>query len=236
MSDSISIPTIIQADLNRQRVLRANEIQLYVLRISEQLDDEAELSALLSPDEVARAERFLNPQHGRNYRCMRGLLRKLLAAYLDMTPQAIHFEYAEHGKPSLSHQTELQFNMSHSRDMAAYAFCLQHDVGVDIEYMRAQKNLDGMIGHVGSPQEQTELQQLDTAARLQAFYRLWTRKEAFIKAVGRGLGMGLRSIHIGTAQDTAPRRIEYKNECLPAWFVQDLTPPADYKLAICSRS
>jgi 4'-phosphopantetheinyl transferase len=235
MPDTQDLPTIIRTELGDSRKLVAGEVHLYVVRISEQLNDEAELSALLSQDEHDRAGRFLNPQHGRNYRCMRGLLRKLLGGYLDIKPQAIQFDYAEHGKPYLTHNRELQFNMSHSRDRAAYAFCLKQDVGVDIEFMRPQKNLQGMIGHVGSPQEQTELQQLDETQRLQAFYRLWTRKEAFIKAVGRGLGMGLRSIYIGSDEDSSPRGVEYKNEPLAEWLIQDIAPPDDYKLAICNR-
>lgn len=163
------------------------------------------------------------------------MLRKLLAFYLNCAPAGIEFSYAEHGKPSLQAHPQLQFNLSHSRDMAAFAFNFEHEVGVDIEYMRAQKDLAGMIRHVASKKEQAELQALNDSDAYQAFYRLWTRKEAFIKAVGRGLGMGLRSIHIGTHETTEALAVEYKNQIQPMWFVSDLQAPQDYRLAICSQ-
>ena len=235
MSKQNNIPAIIPLDLQQPRPLTAGLIHLYVTPVSELLRAESELLTYIKPEEDARAARFINPEHGRQHRCIRGMLRKLLGQYLNVAPNKIAFQYAEHGKPSLQDNPPLHFNLSHSRDMVAFAFSLEHELGVDIEYMRAQKDLGGMMRHVGSAREQAEWQCLDEAAAEQAFYRLWTRKEAFIKAVGRGLGMGLRSIHIGTAADTAPRPVEYKNELLADWFIQDLEPPENYKLAVCSK-
>jgi len=235
MSEQKKIPEIIRLDAHHHQPLRAGGIHLYVMSVNEMQHDEAELASYLNPDEEVRASRFINPEHGRKYRCVRGMLRKLLSHYLNMAPGEIEFCYAEHGKPSLKGGSSLHFNLSHSRDMAAYAFSRDHELGVDIEYMRPQKDLAGMMRHVGSSKEQAEILGLSEDDAYEAFYWLWTRKEAFIKACGRGLGMGLRSIHIGTRESDSPISVEYKNERLPEWFVQDINPPKIYKLALCSK-
>lgn len=234
MPDSKPVPQIIQPDIIKPQALMPGEIHLYVISVAELQQDETLLTSYINDDEDARARRFINPQHGRQYRNVRGMLRRLLSRYLDTAPEVIEFSYAEHGKPSLKNNSKFHFNLSHSRDMAAYAFSRDLEMGVDIEFMRPQKRLQGMIQHIGSAKEQTELKSLPEAEVLDAFYRLWTRKEAFIKAVGRGLGMGLRSIQIGIDESDSPLAVEYKNEILPEWFVQDIKPPQDYKLALCA--
>lgn len=236
MPNQDTLPEIIRLDVHQPRItIDTGEIHLYVMDLGDLPYSESDLVACLNTEEEARASRFINPDYGMQYRCIRGMLRNLLAHYLNTSPAWIEFSYAEHGKPSLRDHPPLRFNLSHSSDMAAFAFCLAHEVGVDIEYMREQKNLAGMIRHVGSQQEQAELNALQEPEASQAFYRLWTRKEAFIKAMGRGLGMGLRSIHIGCQVDPALRRVEYKGELLPEWFIQDISPPEGYKLALCSQ-
>lgn len=235
MSKQNNIPKIIQLVAHQPQALLAGKIHLYVISVADMQHVETELVSYINQDEEARASRFINPQHGRQYRCIRGMLRKLLAHYLSSTPGEIQFEYAEHGKPLLKGNANLHFNLSHSRDMAAFAFKLEHEVGVDIEYMRPQKDLLGMMRHIGSEKEQAELKNMHEADADQAFYRLWTRKEAFIKAVGRGLGMGLRSIHIGTKPSVIALPVKFKDEFLPEWFIQDLNAPQGYTLAVCSR-
>lgn len=235
MSEQKNTTGIIPLDVLHPEVLLPGMIHLYVVSVSEMQHDEAELVSYISPDEEARASRFINPVHGQQYRCIRGLLRKLLSHYLNTIPEQIQFSYAEHGKPMLINDPTLYFNLSHSRDMAAFAFSQDHEVGVDIEYMRKQKNLDGMIAHVGSTKEQVELKALNKTEAYAAFYRLWTRKEAFIKACGRGLGMGLRSIHIGTAESSTSLFVDYKNSRMTGWYITDIEPPQGYKLAVCSK-
>lgn len=228
-------PVILRPAIDRPAALGENEIHLYVVPVSGLDDELAALSASLNAEERARAARFINPLHGDHYRCIRGMLRKLLATYLSSLPGQIVFGYAQHGKPYLKHEAQLRFNISHSRDMVAYAFSRQHELGVDVEYMRPQKNLDGMIQRIATSREQQELAQLAGQARNEAFYRLWTRKEAYIKMVGRGLGMGLRSIHIGTQASDTPLVVSYKDEIHKGCVVADMSPPDSYKLALCYK-
>ena len=236
MSEQKHSPEIILLDWRSTRPLQSGVIHLYVVPISGIPHNESELNFMLNQDEHARADRFINPEHGRNFRKVRGLLRHLLTQYVDVAPQILEFNYTEYGKPFLKGGADLQFNLSHSRDMVAYAFSLDHELGVDIEYMRPQKDLDGMIRYVCSEKEQVELKAMKEEEVMDAFYRLWTRKEAFIKACGRGLGMGLRSIHVGTGESRLPLVVEYKNKILPMWFMQDIKPPINYKMAKIGRA
>lgn len=230
-----TVPQILRLDVAAPQPLVSDQVHLYVAALADLQADAGEFATYLSAEEQARAARFLDPQHGQKQRLVRGLLRKLLAQYLGIAPQQVEFDYAEHGKPSLRNDPSLCFNLSHSRDMVAYAFRCDYDIGVDIEYMRRQENLPGMIRHVASRAEQQALNSLESAQAQVAFYRLWTRKEAFIKAVGRGLGMGLRLINIGINANDSVLAVEYRNKTLPEWFIKDLPPPQDYKLALCSK-
>ena len=226
-------PEVIPAHIDKAVPLKKNEIHLYTVSIPELKGRLKSLSSCLSKEEQARASRFLNPEHGDNHRCVRGLLRQLLSRYLVTEPSSIRFEYADHGKPYLINSPDLHFNLSHSRDMASVTVYREAEIGVDIEYMRPQKNLAGMIRHVASEREQIELNALDETDVYDAFYRLWTRKEAFIKAVGRGLGMGLRSIHIGTQASDFPLAVTYKNKQQKKCLISDIKAPENYRQAIC---
>lgn len=235
MSDLKNTAKIIQLGISDSKPLAQDLVHLYVIDMTTLQEMTGDLGAILNSEEQARAERFVNPKHGQHYRCVRGVLRRILSRYLNIAPQAVNFAYAAHGKPLLQNDPALHFNLSHSHHMAAYAIRLEQEIGVDIEFMRPQKNLVGMIKHVASPLEQDELNMLTENDARQAFYRLWTRKEAFIKAVGRGLGMGLRSIHIGTQLCDASLAVAYKNQILPDWYIQDIHAPTGYQLAVCSK-
>ncbi len=235
MLDQKKPPEIIQLDSRNPKPLQPGVIHLYVVSTNTMPHDELDLASVLNLEEQARASRFINIQHGQSFRQVRGLLRLLLSHYTNLAPEMIEFDYAKYGKPMLKGDTRLQFNLSHSRDMVVYAFGLDRELGVDIEYMRPQRDLAGMIGHVSSEKEQIELKALHENETMEAFYRLWTRKEAFIKACGRGLGMGLRSIHIGTGESHMPIAVTYKDEIQSDWFVQDMIAPVDYKMAISAK-
>jgi 4'-phosphopantetheinyl transferase len=104
-------------------------------------------------------------------------------------------------------------------------------VGVDIEFIKSLKNISGLTQHVYSRQELEEFNAMEPHKQQDAFFRLWTRKEAFIKAKGQGLSMGLRSIYIGFETTAPTRRIEFRGSWLDNWLVKDLQCDADYKLA-----
>src|ERR1700694_3335575 len=152
------------------------------------------LRQVLATDELAKAGRFHFEKDRNHYIVARGLLRTLLGRYLHMHPDQLRFCVNDYGKPALDpsfHEQPLNFNMSHSHKLALYAFAFHQQVGVDVEYMRADVDFEGVARHSFSPVEQGMLHALPIEARKQAFYNCWTRKEAYIKARGMGLSLPL---------------------------------------------
>jgi len=157
-----------------------------------------DLEPFLSPDECERAARFRFPEHRRRFVIARGLLRQLLAAYLEVEARDLVFTYSETGKPGLSaiHGSNLSFNVSHSGDMGVFAFALGRSVGVDVECIRYDVDVDEIPRRFFSPQEQQALAGLEAREKIEGFFNCWTRKEAYVKAVGSGLSLPLRDFDV----------------------------------------
>ncbi|KPJ96496.1 MAG: hypothetical protein AMJ53_00460 [Gammaproteobacteria bacterium SG8_11] len=214
--------------------LAPNQIHLMVASLESLTQHREQVFSVIDQTEQTRAERFINPTHGDNFRLVRGTLRILLAAYLKQNAKDIHFDFNEHGKPLINpsqNPQALQFNVSHSHDMAAFVFTMQKPVGIDIEHIKPLNNISGLAQHVCHPKELDEFNAMEAHARQDAFFRLWTRKEAFIKAKGQGLSMGLRSIYIGFDMASAIQCVEYRGKLLADWRVKSLQCDPNYKLA-----
>jgi 4'-phosphopantetheinyl transferase len=150
------------------------------------------LEALLSTEERQRALGYLLPGHRRRFRMVRGALRELLGAYLQRDPIGIELSRGDEGKPMLTAGlgTTLHFNISHSRGLALLSFCEQAQVGVDVEYLDATVDTDVVANTAFSQSEQARYRGDGTEQRLCTFFRIWTQKEARIKA--HGLAMAHR--------------------------------------------
>jgi 4'-phosphopantetheinyl transferase len=148
------------------------------------------LDELLCSDERARAERFVNDHHAELWRHSHGLLRMLLGRYLQQDPRSLRFVTGEHGKPALSadHSPELAFNMSHSGELALYAFSRAGAVGVDIEVARRPIDEVAIAERTLGAAAAAHLQALDPVTRRREFLRAWTRHEAELKCLGVGIG------------------------------------------------
>lgn len=146
---------------------------------------------LLQPDELARANRFYFEKDRKHFTVARGFLRLLLGRYLQTDPALLMFSYGAYGKPSLESEQTLRFNMSHSHGMALYALTEAREIGVDIERIRADFTSDDIARRFFSPFEVERLCGLPSADRVEGFFKCWTRKEAYIKATGRGLSQAL---------------------------------------------
>jgi len=145
--------------------------------------------AVLSPSERTRAQRYVFEDHRRRWMVSRATLRLLLSRYLDTGPTTFEFDLNEFGKPSLAipyKETKIEFNLSHSAEIALYAFTRDRLVGVDVEYMRADLDFDGMARHSFSLQERHILLNLAGEEKRRTFFRGWTCKEAYAKALGKG--------------------------------------------------
>jgi 4'-phosphopantetheinyl transferase len=144
---------------------------------------------VLSPSERARAQRYVFERDRRRWTVARAALRHLLSRYLNTEPTQLEFDLNEFGKPSLTtpyKELNIEFNLSHSAEMALYAFTRNRLVGVDVEYMRTDLDYDGMARHSFSVQEQHILRHLVGEEKIRAFFRGWTCKEAYAKALGKG--------------------------------------------------
>lgn len=146
---------------------------------------------LLQPDEIDRANRFHFEKDRKHFTIARGFLRVLLGRYLQSDPKRVVFFYGAYGKPALEREGSLRFNMSHSGGMALYAFTEGREIGVDVEHVRADFTSDDIARRFFSPSEVESLCRLPGEERVAGFFRCWTRKEAYIKATGRGLSQAL---------------------------------------------
>lgn len=146
---------------------------------------------LLQPGEIDRANRFHFEKDRKRFVIARGFLRMLLGRYLHNDPKQLMFSYGPNGKPALESDTSLRFNMSHSHAMALYAVTEEREIGVDVEHIRADFTSDDIARRFFSPFEVESLCGLPDEQRVESFFRCWTRKEAYIKATGRGLSQPL---------------------------------------------
>jgi len=146
-------------------------------------------ASLLSREERERAARFAADRERRRFTVARARLRQLLGERLGAAPEAIELTYAANGKPRLHprHGSDLRFNVSHYEDVAAYAFANGREVGVDIEGVRSLADADAVAALAFAPREHRAYLALDPEQRPRAFFNCWTRKEAFVKALGAGL-------------------------------------------------
>lgn len=172
--------------------LGKNDVHLWQTSLDYSEDELNQFDLLLAPDEKIRANRFHFLKDRIRYTAARGILRKILGAYLHLAPQKIIFTYNEHGKPTcLNHET-LQFNLSHSKKNAVYAFAQNLRLGIDIEFVDQDTKVDSLAHRFFSSVEANQLQQMEGQKKIRAFFNGWTRKEAFAKALGLGLSYSLK--------------------------------------------
>ena len=154
--------------------------------------------SLLGPDEMQRANRFRFAEHRRRFVIARGCLRTLLGGYLKTEAQKLTFSYSREGKPALdpSYGSDLRFNVSHSGDIGVFAFAAGTGIGVDVEMIRLDVDVDESPKRFFSMDEQDYLAGIHGEPKYQAFFNCWTRKEAYVKALGSGLSLPLRDFDV----------------------------------------
>jgi len=162
------------------------------------------LAAYLSPEERTRTQRFLDERDSHRYAATRGRLREILSSYVGLPPAQISFRYGDRGKPYLEDGPPTWFNLSHSGHLAAVAVSTEFEVGVDIERLRPVRQ--DLPDRYFSRSEATALATLEGDAWRAAFFRCWTRKEAFIKALGEGMRQPLDSFAV-TFDEAEPARL-----------------------------
>lgn len=210
-------------------------IDVYLLDLDPSDEDVERLTALLEPDELAAAKRFMQPDHGRRYRVRRGRLREILAEYSGVGPGEIRYRKGAHGKPELAIGGEdVHFNSSHSAGMAMIGVSRVAPLGVDIEYMKDIADRDAVVGRFFSLAERTAFKHLPEQDKRQAFYNGWTRKEAVIKATGEGLHATLDTFDVTLVPGEPPRiaEIDGDPDLAAQWRLFDVEPSDGYAGAV----
>lgn len=154
---------------------------------------------ILSPDEVKRAERYYSIKDKKHFIAARGMLRHLLGRYLKLKQNEICFSYGAYGKPFIAgdqNPEKLCFNVSHSHGLSVIAIGHGIETGVDIEKIRSDIDIMEIARTFFPPAETMRLNSLTEAGRAAVFFQYWTRKEAYLKAIGRGLSVDLKEIDV----------------------------------------
>jgi 4'-phosphopantetheinyl transferase len=168
-----------------------DEIQMQGVRLDTLPWSQDEMRGWLLSEEAARADAFVFDRDRTRFLRRRGALKAALAGYLDAEPSHVPLVWDERGKPRLR-GGEIRFSATASEELALFAFCLDREVGVDIEQVRKRSDDIEVARHFFSPAEVAELESTDLESRARAFLRMWTLKEALAKATGDGMAVHVR--------------------------------------------
>jgi len=191
----------------------------------------------LSRPEQERAARFHFELHRRRFIVGRGLLRVILSRYAQAEPQQLEFVCSAHGKPELAgafSSSGLRFNLAHSEDLAVLAVTHLGPVGVDLEKIMPLEDVDELVARFFSTRENASFQQLPTEEKPKAFYSLWTRKEAWLKATGEGIAHSLNLVEVSFLPDEPARLLSLPQHLSQGfcWSLHSLYPAAQFAAAL----
>ena len=196
------------------------------------------LAPCLNDQERQRAARFRFQRDRDRFLASRGLLRHILASYLNAPAGEIHFGYAPQGKPFLVDHPDIHFNLSHAGEVLVIAVAAGRELGVDVEQVFPEAVMNEVSGPVLSDPERVAFRRLNPGERRDWFVRLWTRKEAYIKADGRGMSLRLERIDVSTL----PERVRLLGDAAddwplcPRWAIRELEVAPGYAGALASEA
>jgi len=219
--------------------LASDEVHSWCASLDVPPETSARFYATLTPDERTRSARFRFERDRQRFIVTRGVLRDLLGRYLQTQPGHISFVYNASGKPDLSPEfgSRLKFNLSHSAGVALIAVAIDSDVGVDLEYIRAQSDYTDIARRFFSAAEVDYLTALPSHLYAEAFFSCWTKKEAYVKACGKGLAIPLNSFSVPLTTDPVPAPVDLyvpSKDIFPAkrWSLYTLRPAPGYAGAL----
>jgi 4'-phosphopantetheinyl transferase len=211
--------------------LRPDEIHVWQSHLVVDATSRSLLHSYLSEDENERAARFKFDRDRDRFIAARGTLRTLLARYLRKQPKDLQFLLGSEGKPALAPESAgtLSFNLSHSEDVAVFAFGWNRNIGVDVERVRPDVGYEDIANHHFSTREIQSLARLPRQQRVEGFFLCWTRKEAYIKAVGGGLQIPLDSFDVSLEPGNPARFLGGVDS---SWRISSLTAGNEYPVAL----
>lgn len=206
-----------------------NSISVWNVHLPEHRGQIPEFRNLLSADELERAGKFIRPPDADGFILCRGLLRRILAGCLQTDPAGLRFCCNAHGKPFLEN-IPVEFNVSHSRDRLLIAVTAGRAVGVDIEFRRSGLNMHSIAARWFAPEEQRFFQCSEKPA--DAFFEIWAKKEAYVKALGVGIYKDLSRFAVPTGENPFFPTLGTD----PQWFFQTLEIDSGYAAAVVSEA
>ena len=217
-----------------------NEVHVWRAQLELPSSQAQELRGTLTDDELDRANRFSFGIDRQRFITARGTLRSILSRYITIDPSHLRFHYNQYGKPSLAPEFSaylLNFNLSQSGSMALYAITRKMEIGVDVERVRSDFDYEEIGERFFSANEAAILRTLPIEKKLEAFYNCWTRKEAYLKAQGKGLSLPLDNFDVSFAPGEPSIVLITKNglqESSP-WTLRDLKPGIGYVGALAAK-
>jgi 4'-phosphopantetheinyl transferase len=222
--------------------LSRNEVHVWTIE-RDRRADLALLAQCLSPTEQQRARRLRLKDRREAFIYNRALVRRILAGYVGIEPSDVPLTTSSAGKPlwdapigNAAHSPGLSFNLSHRHDLAILAVAQGRTLGVDLEAFDAQTNYDAIARAALSPREMLLYQQIESADRPAALLRMWTRKEAFLKATGLGLGRPLSQIEVTFSISEPPQLLASGDhrETPGDWLLESWSPRPDWFAALAT--
>jgi 4'-phosphopantetheinyl transferase len=217
--------------------LKLGDVHVWRVALDTAVYQLGSLRELLASDEIRRMQNFHFSRDRDRFGFVRGILRVLLGVYLQIPPKQIEFHYTAYGKPILALgqiDTALNFNVSHSHELALLAFTRGRAIGVDLENIRPEIAREKIAERFFSPQETATLRMLPDHLQPRAFFNCWTRKEAFVKATGDGLSRSLDqfSMSLVPGEPALLLNIQGEPQEHSNWLIQELDAGPDYAAAL----
>lgn len=217
--------------------LSKQHVHVWCAQIDQLTDQLFQLKKLLSADETNRAEKFHFEKDRHRFIISRGLLRTILGHYAKIAPEQLEFHYTAHGKPELNSFPELQFNLSHAENIILCAFSSNYILGIDVEYLGHDCDMEEIAKRFFSPLEYQILKNLTGQKQRRAFFNGWTRKEAFLKAIGKGLSFSLSKVEVPLLPEETVTTLTIHDEQIKSqpWALHALSLASDYAAALVTK-
>jgi 4'-phosphopantetheinyl transferase len=212
--------------------LASDEVHVWQMSLEQPSHVVERFRGTLEADEIDRASRFHFEKHRRHFIVGRGFMRDVIARYLQAQPRQLSFSYGTYGKPALATDHTLRFNLSHSGEIALLGVTLDRELGVDVEQVRENFATEEIARRFFSRAEVDDFNALARNEQVAAFFRCWTRKEAYIKAVGKGLSQSLDAFDVTLAPGAAAALLRAEGDDVTRWLMAELDVGPGYAAAI----
>jgi 4'-phosphopantetheinyl transferase len=214
-------------------VLENNEAHIWRATLDREESEIESFRKTLSKDEQDKAASFHFQRDKGRFIVSRGILRKILARYINKEPSEIVFSYGAFGKPALPEElgvATIHFNLTHSHGLALYAIFKNQQIGIDVELIRSDFGWESIARRYFSEMEYAALLKLPAHLREERFFSYWTCKEAYVKATGQGLSLPINEIEISLTNSNSAERLCLRGESKQSshWSLVKLTPATGY--------